>query len=40
MKVLLTNGSRHTGGLYGIRSHGGTYQEAVKYATYSKDSKQ
>lgn len=29
-----------TGGLYGIRSHGGTYQEAVKYATYSKDSKQ
>lgn len=27
------------GYLYGIRSHGGTYQEAVKYASYSKDYK-
>lgn len=27
------------GSLYGIRSHGGDYQEAVKYASYSKDYK-
>ena len=27
------------GSLYGIRSHGGTYQEAIKYASYSKDYK-
>ena len=27
------------GKLYGIRSHGGTYQEAVKYAKYSIDRK-
>lgn len=29
-----------SGALYGIRTHGGTYQETVKYASYSKDSKQ
>lgn len=29
-----------TGDLYGIRSCGGAYQEAVKYAAYSKDSRQ
>lgn len=27
------------GNLYGVRSHGGTYQEAVKYMSYSKDYK-